>query len=337
MGGNRAMEIDPLWFAQVLADTKIYALATFRDHPLMWRDDPAPGPDVGHIYACYRGGSPTVYVPRLITAAEILRRMTLCPEWLSGDPGTEIDPPRLATVLAEISVSAEVGGSIHKRRELESEIDYLGPRIMAESSIGDRIITAISRVNLAELLRALDVYPKWLPYCVPELPRSTAEELRLHYEWDGSETRRHQIGLWFPDEARPPQHPRMLFPRYEWQAVHNAGCGYIRWYAVGNGLGDLSAVEISLAGPAAWAAVASVIRAYIARHRYRKIVIYHDGEPMIEVSGDVSVKQIEALLRTLPGTSESPTEGSKAGKGHEHQAQHRPPGSDPTAQESTSS
>jgi transposase-like protein len=135
-------------------------------------------------------------------------------------------------------------------------------------------------------------------------------ELRLHYEWDGSKNpvgNRH----WGRLDA-PPSHPahqeqrgpHILFPLEEWEALRDADLEWAVYYA--NIMASIPvALEVVLAGPAAWVAVASVIRTYLTRHKDRKVVVYNDGKPLLEVSGDISVEEIESLLRTqLPSRTD---------------------------------
>lgn len=310
MGQNQVMELNLPKFAETLESIKIYALAgTALDNPLYWNLPlPEPAPDDPHIYACYRDGGPTVYVPWLVTAAQIMKEMGLYPKWIAENQQDRIDLSRLAEILAKIEVSSEVV-SIRTRDEVNGEISSKIHLVMAVSSYSHEAILSPYRISLALLIRALEIYPQWLPYRVPELD-APSQELALYYEWIGSVVTPEVLSDW---GTHQPAGPRMFFPVDEWQAVHNAGHGYVEWYEPGEGGGALTALEIALAGPTAWAAVASMVRAYITRHRYRKVVIYHDGKPLIEFSGDVSVEQVETLLRTLPGASQSSTKGSDAG------------------------
>lgn len=53
-----------------------------------------------------------------------------------------------------------------------------------------------------------------------------------------------------------------------------------------------------LANAAAWPALALVLRSYIRRRSGRKVVVYGDnGQKLLEVTGDLSTAEIEALLK----------------------------------------
>ena len=147
-------------------------------------------------------------------------------------------------------------------------------------------------------------------------PRETNEKLKLQYEWDGSkwpiEKREHNWRRHAPASHPTNQEqrgPRILFPATEVKDLHDAGLECVAWTTplpAHDPQSVLVALEVALAGPAAWAAVASVIRTYLTRHKGRKVVVHNDGKPLVEISGDLSVKEIEALLRTQLPSQTSP-------------------------------
>ncbi|MGA4995967.1 hypothetical protein [Nonomuraea bangladeshensis] len=48
----------------------------------------------------------------------------------------------------------------------------------------------------------------------------------------------------------------------------------------------------------AWLALANVLKTYLTRHNNRKVIIYGDtGKKIVEVTGDLTAKEIEGLLR----------------------------------------
>jgi hypothetical protein len=56
--------------------------------------------------------------------------------------------------------------------------------------------------------------------------------------------------------------------------------------------------QYAIFGAPAWAALASVLKAYINRRTGQKVVVYgQDGVKLLEVTGDLTAEQIEALLR----------------------------------------
>ena len=139
-------------------------------------------------------------------------------------------------------------------------------------------------------------------------------QIRLLYEWRTNKPP--EKGWHRSSTGRTVEGQRICFPQSEHESVEQAGLEYNPkswWRDVGGESGHVAfLLEIGLAGPAAWAGVASVIRTYLTRHKYRKVVIYYDGKPVIEVSGDVTTQEIEALLRTqLPSnpdqTGDAPT------------------------------
>jgi hypothetical protein len=71
----------------------------------------------------------------------------------------------------------------------------------------------------------------------------------------------------------------------------------LRVYQPGGGAHDGLWLWIIASAPA-WAALASVLKAYITRRVGRKVVLYgDDGTKLLEVTGDLTAEQIEALLR----------------------------------------
>ncbi|MEV5560286.1 hypothetical protein AB0L44_42160 [Nonomuraea wenchangensis] len=49
----------------------------------------------------------------------------------------------------------------------------------------------------------------------------------------------------------------------------------------------------------AWLALANVLKTYLTRHNNRKVIIYGDtGKKIVEVTGDLTAKEIEGLLRS---------------------------------------
>lgn len=60
-----------------------------------------------------------------------------------------------------------------------------------------------------------------------------------------------------------------------------------------------------LASGAAWIALAGVMKAWINRRTGRKVVLYGPGgKKRVEITGDMSAAEIEALLRATAGTPE---------------------------------
>jgi hypothetical protein len=57
--------------------------------------------------------------------------------------------------------------------------------------------------------------------------------------------------------------------------------------------------EYVVSNAAAWPALAAVLKTYLTRRSGRKVVLYGDGgKKLLEVTGDLTAAEIEALLRT---------------------------------------
>lgn len=67
--------------------------------------------------------------------------------------------------------------------------------------------------------------------------------------------------------------------------------------------------EAVIVSAPAWAALASVLKTFLTRRNGRKVVVYNkEGNKVLEVTGDLTVKDIEALLFAQRAQLPSPDE-----------------------------
>ena len=109
---------------------------------------------------------------------------------------------------------------------------------------------------------------------------------------------------------------RILFPTSFSELLDQVGLEYrtLRTELPAAGPEIPFALEVILGSMAALAAIAGVIKTYIKRHKNRRVVVRNDdGEVILEVYGDRSVEEIEALLRArLPVRNPDPDVDSNA-------------------------